>query len=164
MNMFKSNGSEPRVTLPPTAIIPIPPRPPQTPMPPKLNPKSFEAAAAYSDMWDALESAQAENAQLRADVALERRHVADLTRLLAVQTERTECYQRYAVRTMTHLETICTAAKRAHDEGMKFSEERAPPPPPRPTPDVERDAARLEAALAEAMQRSDPHDEMGVGK
>lgn len=127
----------------------VPARDLNPPMPHELHPAAQVAAANYHDMATSLDEARELVAQLKADLQVERRHNADLRRLLEIQTDRTDLYQRYAVRAMAHFEHICMSSKRAHEEAMKFADEPPPQEPPRTVP---IDAEKLVAELSEAVQ------------
>jgi hypothetical protein len=77
----------------------------------ELHPKAQQAAAAWSDMCGAIERQEAEIGQLRADLAVERRHVADLQRMLDAKIGDCGRYQRYAIEIRTDLKHIVKGAE-----------------------------------------------------
>lgn len=97
-----------------------------------LHPAAQEAAVAYSEAIDLAERLRLENAQLlaahsmqvsalRADLEVERRHVAELQHMLDVEREAKEQYMRYAVEVRTHLGHVAAAAIKANDVAMSMA-------------------------------------------
>lgn len=138
-------------------------------MPKELHPEAQKAAAAWSDMMHSLEAARAENGQLKADFAVERRHVADLQRLLDIKTADASRYQRYAIEARTHSKHIIKAAEalvamvlEADACALEFSQEVPAEAPPR-NPTIEQAIAGVvaedhgvaEAATGEKMDKAD---------
>jgi len=106
----------------------LPPAPPL-----ELHPKAQQAAAAWSDMCGAIERQEAEIGQLRADLAVERRHVADLQRMLDAKIADCGRYQRYAIEIRTDLkhivqmaEALKAATLQTDSSALEFSLEERP--------------------------------------
>lgn len=135
----------------PAAASPITPARHQSPpMPRQLHPAAQSAAADYSDALERLETEEAANDQLRADLTVERRHVADLTRLLDAATERADQYQRYSIEVRTHLVHLVSSAKSAHECAMDFAENPPQALPPREADPVETIEEMIADTVAQA--------------
>jgi hypothetical protein len=118
-------------------------------MPVELHPKAQQAAAAWSDMCGAIERQEAEIGQLRADLAVERRHVSDLQRMLDAKIVDSGRYQRYAIEIRTRLarlvkdaESLKATTLEADSCALEFSLEE---PPTEARPDA---VAAVEKAIA----------------
>lgn len=125
-------------------LVPTTPSRPPAQKPRELHPE----AQNYSDILYRLDASQAENRQLTADLAVERRHVADLQRLLTSATGRGDRYQRYAIEVKTHLEHIVTAATRAHHLALDFADNPPPAREPAAVETVEEAIAGMVAGVA----------------
>lgn len=127
--------------------------PPQ--MPKALHPAAQEAAAAWSDIMHANEMLQAENGQLKADLSVERRHIADLQRLLDAKAAECHRAQRYAIEVRTHLkhvikgsEALVAIALEADACAMAFADEPVGSAPARSGDPVET----VEKAISDVVQ------------
>ncbi len=76
-----------------------------------LHHEAQKAAAGWSEMCYTIEAQTAEIGQLRADLAVERRHVADLQRMLDAKIADCGRYQRYAIEIRTNLKHIVKGAE-----------------------------------------------------
>lgn len=116
-----------------------------------LHPAAKQAAAAWSDMMHTIEALQVENGQLKADLAVERRHIVDLQRLLDAKAAECHRAQRYAIEVRTHLkhvikgaDALTSIALEADACALAFSREE-----PEPTPSREDGALHaVEKAIA----------------
>lgn len=118
-----------------------------------LHHEAQRAAAEWSDMKYTIEAQAAEIGQLKADLAVERRHNADLQRMLDAKIADCGRYQRYAIEIRTDLkhivkgaESLKAATLQADSSALEFSLEE---PPAEGRPDA---VAAVEKAIAGAVE------------
>lgn len=133
--------TEPTLETPPMRLSP----PAQ-----QVHPAALDFVGKWSDTMRELEALRLRNAELEADLALERRYSADLRSDNDHMRSLMHRYQAYCVGIRTRMDDIVDMIGRAKDEAVKSAVDAPVPPPPTPP-----ETSRVEEATDEIREAAD---------